>query len=85
MSETFKFECPFCADAEDGIEGEPPNIITVEVGGGQIDDAYGCRHVEALTQPVAQHLWDLIDERYQARYDEAMESRVDNWRDRDLS
>jgi hypothetical protein len=76
-SETFKFECPF------GEEDDCPNEITVELGGGCIDDAYGCHHVDPLPADRAQRLWDLIDDRYMARYDEAMESRVDNWRDRD--
>ena len=76
-SETMKFECPF------GEDDDCPNEITLEVGEGIIEDAYGCLHVDPLTTERAARLFELVEERYVQRYDEAMESRVDQQRERD--
>jgi hypothetical protein len=78
-SDTFKFECQLDADSDCTVE------ITVEVDGASIADAYECHHITDMPwSQVCDKLWNRIEARYTERYEDAMESRVDAFRDRYL-
>ncbi len=73
----YRFACPF------GTDDDCPNTIKVETCGNQIDDLYGCYHVDERTKRVTDTIYGMIAVYEMDRYEEAMEARADEERDRE--